>query len=268
MKTGICALCCQVGKLHESHFLPKGVYKLLRDSNNRNNNPVLISRKLSIQKSFQMTQPLLCSACERRFSENGESYVLPLLSKRTAFPLLDRLKLAQPLYSTRDNAVFTCPSVGIDGDRLGYFGLSVLWRAAVRPWRMFDNDTTSVQMDVKYMESMRRYLAGESGFPKDVAVIATVATDFVSQQSCFVPSRITVNPYHVAYGLLMKGLFFRFILGDNNPPAMRAISCAGPGLNMIFARDCSDKSWEPFARMLETTVPKGQLADFQPDRTR
>src|SRR5450755_2800975 len=80
MQTGICALCGQLGKLHESHFLPKGLYKLLRDSNNGNNNPVLISKKISTQKSFQMAQPLLCSACERRFSENGESYVLPLLS--------------------------------------------------------------------------------------------------------------------------------------------------------------------------------------------
>jgi hypothetical protein len=208
-----------------------------------------------------MTQPLLCSSCERRFSENGEKYVLPLLSNRTAFPLLDRLQLAQPLYVTLNNAAFTCPSVGFDGEKIGYFGLSVLWRAAVRPWRTFDNDTTFVQIDAKYMESMRRYLAGESGFPNDVAVIATVATDFLSRQSCFVPNRITDNPFHVAYGLLTKGLFFRIIVGDENPPAMRAISCAGPGLNMIFMKDCSDKSWEPFARMMETTVPKGQLAE-------
>jgi hypothetical protein len=267
MQTGICALCGQLGKLHESHFLPKGVYKLLRDSSSGNNNPVLISRKTSTQKSFQMTQPLLCSACERRFSENGENYVLPLLSKRTVFPLLDRLKLAQPLYATLDNAAFTCPSVGFDGEKLGYFGLSVLWRAAVRPWRMFDNDTTSVQLDAEYMESIRRYLAGESGFPNDVAVIATVATDFVSRQSCFVPNRITDNPFHAAYGLLMKGLYFRVIVGGDNPPALRTISCAGPGLNMIFVRDCSDKSWEAFALMMETTIPKGQLGDFRVEKT-
>lgn len=267
MQTGICALCGQLGKLHESHFLPKGVYKLLRDSNNGNDNPVLISKRTATQKSFQMKQPLLCGSCERRFSENGENYVLPLLSKRTAFPLLDRLKLAQPFYETFNNVAFTCPSVGLDGERLAYFGLSVLWRAAVRPWRTFDNDTTFVQLAAKYMESIRRYLAGESSFPNDVAVIATVATDFLSRQSCFPPNRITDNPFHIVYGLLMKGLFFRFVVGDDNPPAMRAISCAGPGLNMIFLKDCSDKSWEPFAGMMETTVPKGQLADFRLDKT-
>jgi hypothetical protein len=36
---------------------------------------------------------------------------------------------------------------------------------------------------------------------------------------------------------------------------------------MIFVKDCSEKSWEPFARMMETTVPKGQLADFRLDKT-
>jgi hypothetical protein len=32
----------------------------------------------------------------------------------------------------------------------------------------------------------------------------------------------------------------------------------GPGL--IFLSDASDKSWEPYAGMMETTVPKGSLA--------
>ena len=261
MKTGICELCGQEGKLRDSHFLPKGLYKLLRNSNTTNKNPVLMSARVSIQKSFQMTQPLLCSACERRFSEGGESYVLPQLKQRNAFPLLDRLKLALPLYRTGENTAFTCPSVGLDGEKIAYFGLSILWRAVVRPWRTFDNETASVELDVKYLESIRCYLARETGWPPDVVVIATVATDFVSQITCFVPNRITDNPMHIAYGLLTLGLYYRFIMGEPSP-AMKEISCAGPGMNLIFARDCSDKSWPAVERMMRTTVPKGQLADI------
>ncbi len=126
MKTGDCALCGQLRNLHESHFLPKGIYRLLRDSNSKNNNPVLISARVSTQKSYQMTQPLLCSACERRFSANGESYVLPLLKQRGKFPMYGRLKVAIPLYTTSENAAFTCPSVGLDGEKIAYFGLSIL----------------------------------------------------------------------------------------------------------------------------------------------
>lgn len=261
MKTGTCALCGEQGKLHESHFLPKGIYRLLRDSNTKNDNPVLISARASIQKSFQMTQPLLCSACERRFSDGGENYVLPLLKRRGSFPMLDRLKLALPLYTTHDNAAFLCPSVGLDGEKIAYFGLSILWRAAARPWRMFDNSTTSIAVDASYLESIRRYLVGETPFPLNVAVIATVATDFVSQNICMVPNRIPENTMHVAYGLLTKGLYFRFILEENQPPAMRAISCAGEGPNLIFARDCGEKSWPAIEVMMQTTIPKGQLAE-------
>jgi hypothetical protein len=138
MQSGICALCGAFGKLHNSHFLPKRVYRLMRDSNNGNTSPVLMSRKVSIQSDYQMKQPLLCSACEGRFSEKGENYVLPLLKKGNRFPLLEKLKLALPLYTTETNAAFVCPSVGLDGEKIGYFGLSMVWRAAVRPWLMFD----------------------------------------------------------------------------------------------------------------------------------
>jgi hypothetical protein len=50
------------------------------------------------------------------------------------------------------------------------------------------------------------------------------------------------------------------VFGDNHPPKMRAISCIGPGLGLIFLNDAGDKSWEPCAGIMETTVPKGSLA--------
>jgi hypothetical protein len=260
MKDGICALCGKAGKLHESHFLPKGLYRLLRGSNNGNDNPVLMSARVSVQQAYQMKQPLLCSACERRFSEKGETYVLPLLNQRNTFPLLDRLKLALPLYATGENTAFKCQSVGLDGEKIAYFGLSILWRAAVTPWRTFDHATTSVTLDAPYLESIRRYLVGETGWPSDVSVIATIAMDFVSQNICFVPNRITDNPFHIAYGLLAKGLYYRFILGGPSP-IMKEISCAGPGMNLIFVRDCTENSWPAVEEMMRTTVPKGGLAE-------
>lgn len=264
MESGVCALCGQLAKLHESHFLPKGLYRLLRHSNTKNENPGLISARVCIQKSFQMTQPLLCSACERRFSDNGESYVLPLLKQRTTFPLLDKLKLSPPIYTTPENAAFTCQSVSVDGEKIAYLGLSILWRAAVRLWRTFDGELISVKLDAPFQESIRRYLVGETPCPLDVSVIATIATDFVSQNICFVPNRITDNTMFIAYGLLTKGLYYRFILGDDHPPEMRQISCAGTGMNLIFATDCSESSWPAVETMMETSVPKGSLTDVDP----
>jgi hypothetical protein len=67
---------------------------------------------------------------------------------------------------------------------------------------------------------------------------------------------------YIAYGLLTKGLYYRFIMGDNHPPAMREISCAGSGINVIFARDCSENSWPAVETMMVRSIPKGDLADI------
>ena len=74
---------------------------------------------------------------------------------------------------------------------------------------------TSVTLDPAHLELVRGYLAGETAFPDDaLAVTATVATDFLSQNTCFVPSRVTDNP-GIVYSLLTKGLYWRFVFGEN-----------------------------------------------------
>ena len=65
---------------------------------------------------------------------------------------------------------------------------------------------------------------------------------------------MTDNP-GIVYSLLTKGLYYRFVFAENHPPQMRAISCIGRGPGLIFLNDASDKSWEPFAGMMETPCP-------------
>jgi hypothetical protein len=93
--------------------------------------------------------------------------------------------------------------------------------------------------------------ASETAFPDDaLAVTATVATDFLSQKTCFVPSRVTDNP-GIVYGLPTKSCFtVRFVFGENHPPQMRAIAGIGPGPGLIFLNDASDKSWELLRGMM------------------
>lgn len=145
--------------------------------------------------------------------------------------------------------------MGFDGDRIAYFGLSILWRAAVRSWRTFDNGTTGVTIDPTFLESIRQYLLGATGFPPNLSVVTTVASDFMSQNSCFVPAPVKDSPF-TAFSLLTKGLYFRFIFGV---PKLCEISIAGGGLDLIFTRDCADSSTPAFLRMMETTIVKGSL---------
>lgn len=234
----------------------------MREPGRKNTSPVHITRKISLIGDYQMTHPLLCNRCERRFDENGERYVVPLLRNRARFPLLDRLKVALPVIRLERADAFDCLSVGFSGEKIGYFGLSILWRAAVRSWRMIDSTTTTVAIDASYMEILRRYLLGETPFPYDrIVVLATVVIDPLSQGFCFVPSRVTEHT-GIAYSLLVRGLYYDIVFADNHPALLQALSCIGPGQNLIFTTDASDKVHGPLAAMAGTSVVKGSLGDI------
>ena len=49
-------------------------------------------------------------------------------------------------------------------------------------------------------------------------------------------------------------------LSDEATASMQRCKRMGHGPGLIFLSDASDKSWEPYAGMMETTVPKGSLA--------
>ena len=87
-----------------------------------------------------------------------------------------------------------------------------------------------------------------------------MAIDFLSQNTCFVPSRVSDNP-GIVYSLLTKDLYFRFIFSRQSFAAEKCpISCIGAGPGLIFLNDASDKSWEPCAGIMEISMPKGSLA--------
>lgn len=256
--TGTCALCHKHRPLIRSHFLPAGLYRLLQDPTQKNAHPIVISPKVTKQTSAQMAQPLLCAECEQRFSKNGESYVLRRLSNRVRFPLLDRLNVAWADHESPKVSIHRGEGVGLDMDKVAYFGLSILWRASIRPWTTLDGQTTQVVLDPAHQEALRRYLLGEIPLPNDIVVVATVATDKGSQETCFVPNRIKGNPM-VAYGLMTKGLYFRIFFGDV-PEGIRQLCCVNGARRVIFKRDCEDNLMEGFGKLFETSVVKGNLS--------
>lgn len=74
---GECRLCLRNGvELQDSHFLSKGIYKILRDSNASNPNPFLVTAGKSVQTSHQLKRHLFCKSCEERLNKNGERWVL------------------------------------------------------------------------------------------------------------------------------------------------------------------------------------------------
>src|SRR5277367_373103 len=73
LKIGKCKLCLREGvSIQRSHFLPAGVYRILRDDQAKNPNPWLLTEKAAYQTSWQMKAWLLCRDCEQLLSKKGE----------------------------------------------------------------------------------------------------------------------------------------------------------------------------------------------------
>src|ERR1700730_12243138 len=98
MPIDVCKLCWQTKELQDSHYLPKGAYKVNRAPALRNPSPVVLSNDEVLQSSAQLSDYLLCRDCEQRFNENGENWVLGNIPRNYGerFPILDALNAPLP----------------------------------------------------------------------------------------------------------------------------------------------------------------------------
>jgi hypothetical protein len=70
---GTCRLCLERRDLKESHLLPAGVHKLLREPAAPNPNHILLTPQIAFQTSRPIKDYLLCAHCEDLFSRNGQT---------------------------------------------------------------------------------------------------------------------------------------------------------------------------------------------------
>jgi hypothetical protein len=254
MPQGACKLCLKVKPLLRSHLLPAAMYKYILDPKKKNDNPVVVGRKITATTSKQVVEYLLCASCEDLFNRNGERWMLKQVWNGRSFPLLDRLNLAHPHHVFPDVIDFSGLAVGIDTDSLGYFALSVLWRAAVRIWNTpFGGKTTLLELGV-FEEPIRKFLLGESPFPDEIVVMVHVCTDRASHGSFYMPSRVQANPIP-SFGFQTLGILFRIFVGNTIPENIRAFCCVKSEKKLIFQRDCSVKTIEAFRQLMATSRP-------------
>jgi len=240
---GTCTLCREEYKeLRNSHLIAQGLYP---------EEAVIMNPTIALITDKQIASPLLCDACEQRFNKYGECWMLRQVNNEKEFPLLERLKLAIPVLSSRQFQfdAFSCRQTGIDSDQLAYFVLSVLWRASVKTWTFLGQ---SIRVSLAgYEEPVRKYLLGETGFPAETVVHVTVCTDFGSQGSFHVPCGVPENPY-ATYALLTQGIYFRVLMGRNLPPDIRQLCCVTGAEKLIFMGSCEEKTLEAFGRLNAT----------------
>ena len=176
MKIGTCKLCLTSNaSLQGSHYIPKGVYRQLREGGAGNPNPWLITKDRSVQSSKQLKANLFCDVCEALLSRHGEDWVLKhFLKANGEFKLQSILERHPPSFfsdndSTRVYRAAQIPE--IDVAALSYFAASIFWRGSIHGW----NGDGSLPVPLgPYGEPLRRYLRTEESFPENMALLLAV----------------------------------------------------------------------------------------------
>jgi len=175
-----CALCLQLKELCESHLLPKGNYRRLRGSSPQitNGELVHVSSGKAWFSSKELKRPLLCFDCEQRFSTHGEKYFHAMcLQADGRFPLWERLRLSggerqeMPTTVSYDSRRLAEP-YPVD---LGYFALSIFWRASSIKWSASSDQRFELPPEAK--ENLRQYLLGETALSDDIALFVNILSE-------------------------------------------------------------------------------------------
>ena len=230
-----CKLCLtHVHRLEDSHFLPKGIYKRLRDAKQKNPNPWHITSQHSVQTSVQLKAHLLCQNCEQRFSKFGEKWVLGhCLQQDGSFPLASFLSPKKPDVSslhTSTKLYYAATFTEIDISALVYFAASVFWRGSIYPWNA--DGTIPVPLG-PFQELLRRYLLGEQAFPQECALWVAVREMQNINRLTYAPTASREGRVHV-YRFPMPGLFFLLMVSRNIPVSHRQKCIAHATGNPIF----------------------------------
>jgi len=127
---GPCKLCRTTSELRRSHILPRWAYRRLNHvaSPTRAEPPVRIRDGIAVITGEQITEHMLCDACERRFGR-WEDYVAGIsLHPDDSFPALEAVKIIGTAgacaWAVADASELEC-------DKIARFSASVIWRASV-----------------------------------------------------------------------------------------------------------------------------------------
>jgi hypothetical protein len=227
MPIGVCKLCLQTKDLQNSHYMPKGAYKINRAPALKNASPVVLSDEQLLQSTAQISDYLLCSDCEQKFSRNGEAWVLNNVPRNYGekFPILDALNAEAPLLVDGGTKLYAGAKVKlIDMERVVYFALSVFWRGAVRQWiSSLRSETPSVHLH-SFEEPIRQFLLGTSPLPDDVAIWVLVCPNGSVLNAALMPWDNPL-PECSRYCSYLSGLYFVLHFAHKLPQSYRTV-CA------------------------------------------
>lgn len=264
MPQGICALCQRNAELQDSHLIPKGVYKALREPDHVIRHPVLVTSSATVQTSEQVSDYLLCRACELVFEQGGEDWVLRNSPKRGGrFPLRDALLRSSVKSEIPSAIICKAPhDPAFDVERLIYFAASVFWRASVHHWSGSKHLMTPAQLSPFVEEQLRRFLLGVGPFPPGTALLISVSAGPHPRPHCVFPTpmqRANPNvPDISAVAFCIPGLQFRF-MWDKVPEKSQSVSVTRPPHAVLLTDRLEDEIFDDASRLRLTSKVVGSL---------
>ncbi len=229
--SGTCGLCQRRGPLQDSHLLPAGLYRIVRE---HSGSPVAIQDGLAVQTSRQMSAPLLCADCEQTLNRGGENWVLRNCYRGDGvFPLAallrDELTQGSPL--ARD----ICKLGSATALRhLVHFAAGVFWRAAARSWTLLRGGTPVRLSLGPYEERLRRFLLGGQPFPEGVYLFVVLNNEVNNDSAAlYPPEEMERGDTYRHYQFLIPGLFFQAVLGARVPRGLKDISIQRGGFIQV-----------------------------------
>ena len=259
---GTCALCRAFTDLRDSHLLPKSLYRFVRRTSvGGGGSPIIVTPEAVWSTDTQVTRHLLCGACEQRFHQNGEDWTLRQVYRGDgSFKLLETLKRLRPMGETAQAKVYDVADVPeIDTAKLAYFGVSVFWRAAAKAWAVGEVTLQTLDFGPVYAEALRTYLLGQTEFPQNIVITATVCdAPNLAAATLALPTGGRVEGYH-KYFFAVPGIAFHLLIGKAIPDLMRHVCLASGAHRVILLNNYEQMLADSFFAKMRTAKVSRKL---------
>src|SRR5262245_16029859 len=212
--------------LRDSHLIPAGIIRQLREPSLGNRHPIVVTDKVVVQSPRPIKDYVLCRDCEDLFSKKGETWVIGHMARESKFLIYDALKKSKPIAADDEIAVYAGSQIPeIDVDKLVYFALSVFWRSAVHRWQGFSWPIPRIELG-PYEEPIRDFLLGNGPFPAHMVMLVAVWPTRDAYQGAYTPRRGRETRFHT-FTFYIPGIEFSLCVGKGVPKEARKM-CAYP----------------------------------------
>jgi hypothetical protein len=210
-----CPMCLETKEVISSHLIPAAIYEYCRSGDE---SPVRVGDGVVMHTDRHVQAPLLCSSCEQTLNRCGETWANPRFARLGGpFPLYEMITAVAPVvpdfYPTANNPA-------IDREKLTHFALGIFWKASVHSWRGGDK-RPSIELG-PYSDSIRRWLRGESGFPKHVCLSMNISRPDSAAIICRAPVETRLEGLRF-FSFIVPGAIFILNTGKTIPDEIKAL---------------------------------------------